>query len=557
MQCFKKFDIFSCKAEFTFNENGETRLKSPLGGLLTTFFIFLSVSISLYYSIEFFMHNNQYIISSRNSSPFLNLTQTNKIPFIFRLTDGINLPYEEPSKIYKVALKYWYGGSNESAISTKQFTNDIEVEQCNINKHFSEYKELFSEVNDIHTFYCPIIRNYNQTIYGIYGNIYPFGYYHFYFYMCLNQSSSDNCFPYEQLEKTLSNTYLEMKTIDYSVNNFNKKSIQEMHIKNERFMISNTVYKRIWLYLNAVEFTTDYGYVFKREKTERFFSYDSIRYDIDKRNIMEGTIPGTFVTMTILSSGNVMVYHKSYTKIPDFLATISGIIKLFHVICYLLNYFYSKNTYFYKLYSEYYLIEEQHKKAIDKQISNPKHSLIKIHKHKNHYLSSKKSTHHLYTTIHKPKLSSKNNKLHSTIMLNGNNYNYVTYVNKSLQYKQNEILNDSSCKHKLVQHNKTTPNDKLKFSKVQVAFPLKLWMRTKNKINYYSTVSKHINSMISYINVLNRIDKSYLISSMLYRKHNEESYFRLKGGLNGNELNLVFSQNTPTSSQAQSSIQLD
>jgi hypothetical protein len=44
---------------------------------------------------------------------------------------------------------------------------------------------------------------------------------------------------------------------------------------------------------------------------------------------------------------------------------------------------------------------------------------------------------------------------------------------------------------------------------------------------------------------------------MLYRKYNEESYFRLKGGLNGNELNLVFSQNTPTSSQAQSSIQLD
>ena len=38
-----------------------------------------------------------------------------------------------------------------------------------------------------------------------------------------------------------------MKTIDYAIKSY-KKDIRELIIKSERFMLSLSVYKRIWMY---------------------------------------------------------------------------------------------------------------------------------------------------------------------------------------------------------------------------------------------------------------------------------------------------------------------
>ena len=59
--------------------------------------------------------------------------------------------------------------------------NEIFVEKCNIDKHFSDYKDLFYHINDLENYFCPIVRKKNQSLFGMYGNNKPFLYYIFIF----------------------------------------------------------------------------------------------------------------------------------------------------------------------------------------------------------------------------------------------------------------------------------------------------------------------------------------------------------------------------------------
>ena len=97
----------------------------------------------------------------------------------------------------------------------------------------------------------------------------------------------------------LSNVYLDMRTMDYAIKSY-KKNVRELTIKSERFMLSLSVYKRIWMYLNNIQYITDNGYFFTKDEEINFFQHDSIRYDVDLRDIEKMTIKGTFLSFTVL-----------------------------------------------------------------------------------------------------------------------------------------------------------------------------------------------------------------------------------------------------------------
>ena len=158
-------------------------------------------------------------------------------------------------------------------------------------------------------------RSYKNGIYEIYGNILPFSYYNFYFSICDIEENS-NCYEKEEIQSILSNVYLDMRTIDYAIKSY-KKDVRELTIKSERFMLSLSVYKRIWMYLNNIQYITDNGYFFTKDEEINFFQHDSIRYDVDLRDIEKMTIKGTFSSFTVLSNGHIQKYHRKFVKIQD------------------------------------------------------------------------------------------------------------------------------------------------------------------------------------------------------------------------------------------------
>ena len=50
-----------------------------------------------------------------------------------------------------------------------------------------------------------------------------------------------------------------MRTINYEINS-ESKEVKKLILKNDRFMISLTIYKRIWIYYSSVKYFTDTGF---------------------------------------------------------------------------------------------------------------------------------------------------------------------------------------------------------------------------------------------------------------------------------------------------------
>ena len=85
------------------------------------------------------------MIYSTQINPFINLTYSNKLPFLLRLTDSNSLPYEEQDRLYYITASIWYGGSNDTSLSTssKQYSQSLKIDKCKLDIHFDNEYKLF------------------------------------------------------------------------------------------------------------------------------------------------------------------------------------------------------------------------------------------------------------------------------------------------------------------------------------------------------------------------------------------------------------------------------
>ena len=205
-------DLYSTKVHFTIN-SGSKRNKTPIGGIITIFSSLVIIAITIILLIEFVTGNNSTVQSSFASTEDLHLPLYD-YPFLLRLSTEKIIPYEEGSRLYTMTLKLKVGGGK----NTYQWTDDIEMEQCDINQHFGNFSYLFANISDLNTYLCPIIRQPNQSVVGIYGGAQIFQYYHFYITMCINSTLNNNhCVDNKTMNKLLKATYLDVLTIDYNL----------------------------------------------------------------------------------------------------------------------------------------------------------------------------------------------------------------------------------------------------------------------------------------------------------------------------------------------------
>ena len=305
-----------------------------------------------------------YIIHSTFINPNINLTYSHKLPFLLRLTDTNSEPYNEDEKLYYITASIWYGGTNDSNLSysAKQYSVSLNVSKCDINKHFTnEYKNYFKNIIDLNTYYCLEQRNSSQTIYGIYGNIYPFSYYSLTLRYCKNSTENNNsCYSYEKIENTLDYMYLDVIFIDYTIDSTKKENVKELFVRKGRYELSSILFKRIWLYFENIKYIVDNGYIFSHNKIENFHRLESVTTDF---NIFQSNF---FCTLTILNSLKLSIYNKQSKKIQDYLAIMGGLIKIMTLFCSMLNYYNSQNSYYLKLIKDF-IIENKEMKNYEKK----------------------------------------------------------------------------------------------------------------------------------------------------------------------------------------------
>ena len=110
----------------------------------------------------------------------------------------------------------------------------------------------------------------------------------------------------------MSDVYLDFRTVDYGINS-TRKILKVPNLFNERFMISLSVHKRIWMLINNINYITDNGLFFNLNEEETFFQFSNVRYDNDLRiNNNETTFKDTFIAFTISSTGNTLFYNRKF-----------------------------------------------------------------------------------------------------------------------------------------------------------------------------------------------------------------------------------------------------
>ena len=359
MKYIKKLDYLSNKISLKI-KNDTSRYKTFIGGLISLFTILFSLICCLYFMIRMFKREDITIIHSTFISPFVNITFSHKLPFLLRISDDNSLPYNEDEKLYYITSSIWYGGTNDSSLIgiAPQHSVSLNISKCNINIHFEkEFKKYFENFHNLSSYYCLLPRNYSQTIYGLYGNIYPFSYYSFTLRYCKNSSENNNsCYSYEEIKNKIKSPYFDVIFIDYSINALNQKQVKEITIRKERYELSLLLYKRIILYLENIKYITNNGYFFNNEEEENFYRYDSVRID---PSILEGQ-KTYFTTLSIMNSIKTSIYYKQYTKFQDYIAIIGGLFKFITLFSHSLNYFNSKNSYYLKLIKDFIINNEDY-----------------------------------------------------------------------------------------------------------------------------------------------------------------------------------------------------
>ena len=82
----RRFDFLSTEAKLTFNSKGDTRIKTPIGGLLSLISIIASITLFLFFFIQFVDRQNKTYVSSSEYSPNVNISESNRLPFMLRLS---------------------------------------------------------------------------------------------------------------------------------------------------------------------------------------------------------------------------------------------------------------------------------------------------------------------------------------------------------------------------------------------------------------------------------------------------------------------------------------
>jgi len=365
MKIIKELDYLSYKAHLTFNEKGDKRYKTIFGGTLSLISIIISFAFICYFLLKLINNEDATVIFNEERDSKISITYFNLLPLMLRLSDEYSIPINN-NNIYNITLLVWYSYFDEKNKLIQNY-DEIIVEKCDINIHFGEYKQYFYNIQDLDTYFCPKQRLNNQTLFGIYGEQNEYKYYMFYISKCNNNTNNNLCLNNEFIDSYLSSAFLDIKYLSYSLDSYKSKNQENLIVISDRFQVSSTVYKRIWLYFTKIKYLIDNGLFLTSNEYKYFHRFDYLRIDVDLRNISLNIIPNSFLSLTILNSGNVDFYQRISLKIQDYLATIGGIIKAITFICQCLNYFNASNSFYCKLIKDFLI--ENHIKKINIRMS--------------------------------------------------------------------------------------------------------------------------------------------------------------------------------------------
>ncbi len=364
-------DFVSVKPKIMFYS--EPRHKTVLGGLFSIITFLAVFGFSAYLSYICVKREEMLLIYNEEDSGIPEKDLFGH-PFIFAAVDNNGLYFPDPERYISILPSYrdLDPFAEGEIVSEKKLKFDYDCKK-NIPLYWPAYKDdpNFGEKLSYKRAMCidprqPEIRN--ATIKGKYGDLTDgFKYLNVYFNKCVNDTKKgiDYCHPQEKIDVVLQNLVLLFSIVDYKVDNYNLTSVKKMNIRSEIIPLSPNLYRRININFRAIEYTTDFGYLFEESVTESFNKQEGYTENVDIRT--DPRIPGNFGYIAFSNSRIKQKHKRSFMKLQNLFANIGGGVKGILLIVIIAENYISDALYYLKLSNDLILFED-----VDKVYSGEK-----------------------------------------------------------------------------------------------------------------------------------------------------------------------------------------
>jgi hypothetical protein len=323
MSLLSKLEILAYKPKIY--TNGKESYSTRFGILISTIVLTAVSLLSVYFTVDFFMRTKATIINELDTNFEKNI-DLNEFPLLFKLCNSVGKVFNT-SITYPIAT-HWEFFPEKNGVPV---ITTLKHENCNINKHFGNKSELFSDFQGLDTYSCVSTGGKNLSLSGTYGDITKgYAYILIYLARCVNNSEYNpgvTCAPQSEIDATLAslNPYMYTVTLDSMINHQNVTHPMQQKTRVDQLLFPPQVLYRHDLNMKKIKYNSDEGLVMEEQKTYESFGFQSAESYIYLGSRFR--LPEAYGINLVKLFDKQEIFHRYYPKLQVLAANIGGIMK--------------------------------------------------------------------------------------------------------------------------------------------------------------------------------------------------------------------------------------
>ena len=322
---FSKLDMF--ETEYTFLIDGERYYKTPMGALLTLFYLLLVVALFFAFGIDLYERKNPKVSMNSQNFPYEPIILSNQnFTYAYRIEDNTGIMIIDESIIQMNVISARLEIMNGSWVMTS--VNVSAPQRCH---DFPGYEEKEKKYNiSLQSWNC---INFDNFLWGGNWDANFVNFFSIQVKQCSNSTSNNTCATKEIInikftnEVSGGNLFFSDLSLYIEPSLTNYYTPLSTNLANFYQMLNlDFVKRKVQTYKNTA-IDNDLGWFFEDFLQESYLNTDNILTDFTfKDRWNESVLYNTFHYM----GKKVETYRRSYTKIQEVFAAIGGFSKLFY-----------------------------------------------------------------------------------------------------------------------------------------------------------------------------------------------------------------------------------
>lgn len=490
---FSKLDFIGLSLDLKIDNRNV--YKSLLGGVFSIFIVVISIAASISFGWSIIYKTNFTVSLSRDRELNALLNLANGFPFMLTLVKRGSVPIPELERYVNftfisnnIQLK------NNTTVKTLTYLKSKSCEAIAFNGLSKDFLEVASPKNL--SYYSCLSKNQTMDIYGTIGST-NFKYLAVLINKCVN-GTEIICKSNEDINNLLKNIFISIYFKDTYFANNNYTNPEQFFANMFTIPITNTVYKRQYIYFKNIDFVSDYGLLFEDKHKVSTYQLDSMYADLYFTNDAAFS-DSTVAEMTVSIKNIKDVYSRSYYKLQNLAADLGGVLKVILMIFIFLNMWISEPILNNKIFDSLFVFPLPESKSKNK---SKNHDIFKLE-----VTEKAKGNIYKFTTTERINVTSKN-----LISKKSNN---------DLNLKTTKNLRNLQTFNKI--ENTKLQNMISKKIKIRYRNIIFCCFRSQEKSKKLNFVNNVINNLLDVRNLLKSLNESNILHKYYFKTSPEKS----------------------------------